>query len=124
MRRLFGILIILSACSGKMERKPAAENLLQLDSEPIGCRYLYKLDVEAEVFNRNDAVIYLENRIAEQNSFGNAYWITNMETKSNDWSFFGKDRAFVIKANVYNCPASVVTRMDAQRRAGYIRREK
>jgi len=122
MKKLLGVFIILSACSGNIERNPRTLNLLQLDGEPMGCRFLYALDAEAEVFNRNDAIIYLENRIVEQARPGNAYWITNMETSSNSWSLFGKDRTFLITANVYNCPANVVTRNDASRRAGYINR--
>jgi len=122
MKRLLGIFIILSACSGTIERDPRALNLLQLDGEPMGCRFIQTIDVDAEVFNRNDAIIYLENRIADLNRPINAYWITRMETSSNSWNLFGKDRTFLITANTYNCPGGVVTRGDAGRRAGYVGR--
>jgi hypothetical protein len=97
-------LFLLTACDGLIKNKNGSEYLVQLDSEPVGCIYLYKLESEVSVYDANDARRYLENRIADQERPGNAYWITSQRTKPNEWVLFGPERAFILNANVYECP--------------------
>ncbi len=101
----------LAACGGMIKNERGSEYLVQLDGEPIGCTYLYKLESEVSVYDADDARRYLENRIVDQARPGNAYWITSQRTKPNEWVIFGPERSFVLAANVYECrsPRSVKT---------------
>ncbi|MDR0726960.1 MAG: hypothetical protein LBF37_02755 [Rickettsiales bacterium] len=94
----------LAACGGYVKNHNGSEYLVQLESEPVGCVYLYKLESEVSVYDADDARRYLENRIADQARPGNAYWITSQRTRPNEWVVFGPERAFVLAANVYDCP--------------------
>ena len=94
----------LTACSGMIKNENGSQYLVKLDSEPIGCTFLYKLESEVSVYDVDDARRYLENRIVDQARPGNAYWITSQRTKPNEWVIFGPERAFVLVANVYDCP--------------------
>lgn len=95
---------MLCACGGLIKNENGSEYLTQLDAEPIGCTFLYKLESEVSVYDAEDARRYLENRIADQARPGNAYWITSSRTRPNEWVIFGPERSFVLVANVYDCP--------------------
>lgn len=103
---LFMILsaFVLFACGGYIKNENGSEYIKQLDGEPIGCTFLYKLESEVSVYDQDDARRYLENRIADQARPGNAYWIVSERTRPNEWVIFGPERAFVLVANVYDCP--------------------
>lgn len=105
-KTLFALFVAmgLAACGGYIENQNGSEYLVQLDGEPVGCVYLYKLESEVSVYDADDARRYLENRIADQARPGNAYWITSQRTRPNEWVVFGPERAFVLVANVYDCP--------------------
>lgn len=106
MKKFFAILMLgmLAACGGLIKNENGSQYLVQLDAEPIGCTYLYKLESEVSVYDADDARRYLENRIVDQARPGNAYWITSQRTRPNEWVIFGPERAFVLVANVYDCP--------------------
>ena len=106
MKKIFALcaLFALSACGGMIKNENGSEFIKQLDAEPIGCTFLYKLESEVSVYDADDARRYLENRIADQARPGNAYWIVSQRTRPNEWVIFGPERAFVLVANVYDCP--------------------
>ena len=106
MKKTFVMLsmLALAACSGMIKNENGSEFITQLDAEPIGCTYLYKLESEVSVYDVEDARRYLENRIADQARPGNAYWITSQRTRPNEWVIFGPERTFILAANVYDCP--------------------
>ena len=106
MKKIWALLSVLAvaACGGLIENKNGSQFLTQLEAEPVGCTFLYKLESEVSVYDANDARRYLENRIVDQARTGNAYWITSQRTKPNEWVIFGPERAFVLVANVYDCP--------------------
>lgn len=107
MKKLIAIcslLFALGACGGLIENENGSEYLTQLEAEPIGCTFLYKIESEVSVYDADDARRYLENRIADQARPGNAYWITSQRTRPNEWVIFGPERAFILVANVYDCP--------------------
>ena len=106
MKKLFALcaFIALAACGGWVKNENGSEFITQLDAEPIGCTFLYKLESEVSVYDADDARRYLENRIADQARPGNAYWIVSQRTRPNEWVIFGPERAFVLVANVYDCP--------------------
>ncbi len=106
MKKFLSVLAIaaLAGCGGMIKNENGSEYLTQLDAEPIGCTFLYKLESEVSVYDADDARRYLENRIADQARPGNAYWITSSRTKPNEWVIFGPERSFVLVANVYDCP--------------------
>ncbi len=106
MKKIFAILTVLvvAACGGMIKNENGSEFLTQLDGEPIGCTFLYKIESEVSVYDADDARRYLENRIADQARPGNAYWITSQRTRPNEWVIFGPERSFVLVANVYDCP--------------------
>ena len=107
MKKLFAIcsvVLTLGACSGLIEPENGSQYLTQLDAEPIGCTFLYKIESEVSVYDADDARTYLENRIVDQARPGNAYWITSQRTRPNEWVVFGPERAFILVANVYDCP--------------------
>ncbi len=101
---VFGMLMALAACGGYVKNENGSEFLTQLDAEPIGCTFLYKMESEVSVYDADDARRFLENRIADQARPGNAYWITSSRTRPNEWVIFGPERTFVLAANVYDCP--------------------
>ena len=101
---LFAVLVSVAACGGLVKNENGSQYLVQLDAEPIGCTFLYKLESEVSVYDVDDARRYLENRIVDQARPGNAYWITSQRTRPNEWVVFGPERAFVLVANVYDCP--------------------
>lgn len=100
----FCLLVLLAACGGMIKNENGSEYITQLDAEPIGCTFLYKLESEVSVYDAEDARRYMENRIADQARPGNAYWIVSQRTRPNKWVMFGPERAFVLVANVYDCP--------------------
>ena len=108
MMKKFALLLLclgaLAGCSGYIKNENGSEYIKQLDGEPIGCVFLYKIESEVSVYDVDDARRYLENRIADQARPGNAYWIVSQRTKPNEWVVFGPERAFVLAANVYECP--------------------
>ncbi len=101
---LCSLFFALCACGGFIQNENGSEYIVKLDSEPAGCVYLYKIDSEVSVYDADDARRYLENRIADQQRPGNAYWLTSQRTRPNEWVIFGPERAFVLTANVYDCP--------------------
>lgn len=114
MKKFFMFLFVavaLGACGGLIKNENGSEYLVQLDGEPIGCTYLYKLESEVSVYDADDARRFLENRIVDQARPGNAYWITSQRTKPNEWVIFGPERSFILAANVYECrnPRNVKT---------------
>ncbi len=111
---IFGFFLLLAGCGGMIKNENGSQYLKQLDAEPIGCTFLYKIESEVSVYDADDARRYLENRIADQARPGNAYWITSQRTRPNEWVIFGPERAFILVANVYNCPNpnDVVTAKD------------
>lgn len=126
MRNLFlslGVAIILSACGGMIKNENGSEHLVKLDSEPIGCVFLYKLESEVSVYDADDARRYLENRIADQARGGNAYWITSQRTRPNEWVIFGPERAFVLAANVYNCSNPQNVRTARGKNSDYVKEQ-
>lgn len=116
MKKIFALLAVcaLAACGGMVKNENGSELITQLDAEPIGCTFLYKLESEVSVYDADDARRYLENRIADQARPGNAYWIVSQRTRPNEWVVFGPERAFILVANVYDCPhpSSVRTARD------------
>lgn len=94
----------LCACGGYIKNENGSENLKQLNGEPIGCTFLYKIESAVSVYDVDDARRYLENSIMDQARPGNAYWIVAERTKPNEWTVFGPERSFVLTANVYDCP--------------------
>ena len=116
MKKIFALLAVcaLAACGGMVKNENGSEFITQLDAEPIGCTFLYKLESEVSVYDADDARRYLENRIADQARPGNAYWIVSQRTRPNEWVVFGPERAFILVANVYDCPhpSSVRTARD------------
>ncbi len=106
MKKIFGLIAVVllaGACSNLIKNENGSEYLVQLQGEPVGCTYLYKLESEVSVYDSDDARRFLENKIADQARPGNAYWITSQRTKPNQWVVFGPERAFVLAANVYEC---------------------
>ncbi len=97
-------MVALCGCGGFVENENGSQYIKQLDGEPIGCIFLYKLESEISVYDQNDARRYLENRIADQARPGNAYWIVSERTRPREWVVFGPERSFVLAANVYECP--------------------
>ena len=96
--------LVMVGCGGYIKNENGSEYIKQLDGEPIGCTFLYKIESEVSVYDQDDARRYLENRIVDQARPGNAYWITSERTKPNEWVVFGPERSFIFVANVYDCP--------------------
>jgi hypothetical protein len=118
----FGLLaIILSGCTGLVERNPDAASIIQVKDEPIGCQFLYRLEVDTLVYSKEDAIVYLENRIVDQVRRGNVYWLVSIRTNPKEWKFFGQERSYIMTANVYKCPehANVITKADVQKVSDY-----
>lgn len=112
---------ILAACTGMVRPDPETANIVQLKDEPVGCQFLYRLEVDALVYSKEDAVQYLENRIVDQARKGNAYWLVSIRTNPKEWAFFGQERSYILTSNVYKCPdrASIVTRSDMEKAGDY-----
>jgi hypothetical protein len=114
-------LIVLTSCSGLIQKNPEAENIAQLKAEPIGCQFLYRLEVDTLVYSKEDAITYLENRIVDQARRGNAYWLVSVRTNPKEWKFFGQERSYILTANVYKCPehSNVITKADIEKSSDY-----
>jgi hypothetical protein len=115
MKKIFAIVagLLVAGCGSMIKNENGSQYLVQLEAEPVGCTFLYKLESEVSVYDVADARRYLENRIVDQARPGNAYWITSQRTKPNEWVIFGPERAFVLAANVYDCPHPSNTRTAA-----------
>ncbi|MDR2269154.1 MAG: hypothetical protein LBD94_03140 [Rickettsiales bacterium] len=111
----------LCACTGLVKRNPEAANITQLKDEPIGCQFLYRLEVDTLVYSKEDAITYLENRIVDQARRGNAYWLVSIRTNPKEWKFFGEERSYILTANVYKCPdrGSIITKADVEKASDY-----
>ena len=54
MKKLIAIcslLFALGACGGLIENENGSEYLTQLEAEPIGCTFLYKIESEVSVYD-------------------------------------------------------------------------
>jgi hypothetical protein len=120
-KSIIALTVLLSACSGLVERKLETKNLAQLKDEPVGCNYLYRLEVDTLVYDKEDAIAYLENRIVDQARKGNAYWLVSIRTNPKEFKFFGQERSYILVANVYRCPehATIVTKSEIEQSAEY-----
>lgn len=96
--------LFLIGCSGYIQNENGSENLKKLDTKPNDCTFLYKIESDVSVYDEDDARRYLENRIADQENPGNAYWIVSQKTKQNPSAIFGPKNTFIFVANVYDCP--------------------
>jgi len=106
MKKLLTLALTLAlvSCGGMITPEPGSQHIVRLEGEPIGCAFLYRIEIEASVFDVRDAEQYLRNRIVDQQRRGNAYWIISQRTRPNEWVIFGPERSFIIGANVYDCP--------------------
>lgn len=106
MKKIFSVfaLLLVFGCSNMIQNENGSEFIIRLETKPTGCTFLYKLEADVSVYSIEDAYRYLENRIAEQNRSGNAYWVVSQKTRQNNWVMFGPERSFVLTANVYDCP--------------------
>lgn len=104
MKKLLLLSLLLADCSGYVQNENGSENIKRLDAKPNNCTMLYKLESDVSVYDRDDALRYLENRIADQENPGNAYWIVSERTRQNPSAIFGPKNTFIFVANVYNCP--------------------
>ena len=95
---------ILAACTSAVKPVDAAGYFLVIDFKPRNCVYLYKMDVTAEYYSRDDAIQYLKNQVAEQNKSGNVIWLERIEKVQNDWIMFGPEYKYNMTAHVYECP--------------------
>jgi hypothetical protein len=113
--------MLLASCVGLVEKNPETSGLVQLKDEPIGCQFLYRLEVDTLVYSKEDAITYLENRIVDQARRGNAYWLVSIRTNPKEWKFFGQERSYIITSNVYKCPehAEIITRQDVEKSSDY-----
>ena len=96
--------LALCACGGFVKPEPGSENLVRMESEPAGCRLLYKIDSETSAYDPEDAERFLRNRINNQTNPGNAYWIISRRTRPIEGAIFGPSQSFALTANVYDCP--------------------
>ncbi len=104
MKKLFALLLLcVSACTNTVEPLNGADALVQLESQPKNCMYLYKIDVDASMYSRDDAIRYLKNRIVAQNKSGNHFWLERDNAIKNDGAVFGPEYKYMMTARVYDC---------------------
>lgn len=104
MKKIFGLLLLcLSACTNTVKVDAGADSLVQLDTQPTNCMYLYKMDVDVSLYSHDDAVRYLKNRIVAQNKSGNYFWLERDDAVKNDWIIFGPEYKYIMTARVYDC---------------------
>ena len=96
--------LVLCNCGGYIKNENGSENIKELDKEPTGCTFLYKIESSVSAYKQDDAHRYLENSIANQSHPGNVYWIVSERIKQNDGAVFGPKNTFILVANVYDCP--------------------
>jgi predicted methyltransferase len=125
MKKLL-LVLLLAACVSGVEKNPETEHLIQLNDEPVGCVLTQRIEVDAHVRNRSDAVQFLENRIVSQPRPGNAYWITQMRIAPQSGINWTGGHSYIINANVYRCPehTGFVTRSDIEEASAYQRRRR
>ena len=92
--------IILAACA---ETTKEETGLIRVTAEPKNCEYLYTVTTSVTNYDISDAYDYLEQRILEQDTVGNTYYITREDTVKNDGVIFGPENTFKFKTKVYNC---------------------
>ncbi len=101
---LLGFLALtIAACSNFVSNQNGSENLIELESQPINCTFLYKTKFEVSLYSEEDAKRYIENSIVDNDNAGNAYWIVSSRTRENEGAIFGPTKTFIMNTNVYNC---------------------
>ena len=103
---LFILPLLVAGCGGVIKPTPGSDTLVKLESEPVGCQFLYKLESEVSVYDPKDAELYLRNKIIDQQRRGNSFWIVYQRTRPNEGVVFGPERAYILGANVYDCPVN------------------
>jgi len=103
-KTLLLIPMVLFGCGGYVQNENGSENLIQLDEKPNDCTFLYKINVDVAVYDEDDAIRYLENKIMEQDNPGNAYTVVSQKTKQNPSAIFGPKNTYIFIADVYDCP--------------------
>ena len=91
----------LAACATATD---AGSGLVRLENEPKYCEYLYTIDTSFADYNMNKAYDFLEQKILEQHSIGNSYYIVKQDTSENLDAIFGPKNTYKFKTKVYNCP--------------------
>ena len=101
---IFACAALIAACSNTVTEQPGTEDLKQLDAEPIGCAFLYKIESESSVYSREDAERHLKNRIAADRAHKeSAFWIISTRLTENPGAVFGPKQTYHLTANVYEC---------------------
>ncbi len=104
MKKILVLSLLMCGCSGYIQNENGSENIKRLDSKPSNCTMLYKIESDVSVYDRGDALRYLENRISDQENPGNAYFIVSERMRQNPSAIFGPKNTFILVANVYECP--------------------
>ncbi len=97
------LLLGVSACTNTVDVSNGADALVQLESQPKNCMYLYKIDADVSLYSHDDAIRYLKNRIVAQNKSGKYFWLERDDVKQNDWIMFGPEYKYIMTARVYDC---------------------
>ena len=106
MKKLLSFVFVgmLVACTSTVKPVDNSDNLVLTEYEPKNCVYVYKMDVTAEYYSRDDAILYLKNQIVAQNKSGNVVWLERVDKVQNDWVMFGPEYKYNMTARVYDCP--------------------
>ena len=88
----------LTACAATTDT-----GLIRLNEEPKDCEFLYTIETSFADYNMNNAYSFLEQKISEQRTIGDTYYIEKQDTFENMDAIFGPKNTYKFKTKVYNC---------------------
>lgn len=96
----FGLFALLAACA---ESTNPGDGLTRMDREPENCDFLYNIKSSVAAYDIDDAYSFLEQRITEEDDFGDTYYITDQNIIKKPGAVLGPKNTYKFKAKVYNC---------------------
>ena len=93
-------LIMVAACA--QSTKPE-NGLTRMDREPENCEFLYNIKASVGAYDIDDAYDFLEQRIVEEDGFGDTYFISDQNIIKKPGAVLGPKNTYKFKAKVYNC---------------------
>ena len=79
----------LTACAATTDT-----GLIRLNEEPKDCEFLYTIETSFADYNMNNAYSFLEQKISEQRTIGDTYYIEKQDTFENIDAIFGPKNTY------------------------------
>ena len=94
------VAFMIAACAQSTKTE---NSLTRVDREPENCEFLYNIKASVVAYDIDDAYNFLEQRIVEEEGFGDTYYIYFQNIIKKPSAVLGPKNTYKFKTKVYNC---------------------